>query len=243
MAALRRAIMADPASVPSPIASAAYAFVDNEAYFTQTYGTTLRALRTLEQAVGPTRFAAAMKAYARAWAFRHPTGRDLFDTLTRELGEDLDWFFGPVFQQVGGMKLAVRTASCERAHEPRGVFGAGPGRKTVTATEAPDSGGYACEVVVTNTGAWHVRLEIELRFEDGFSQRVEWDAREGGHWKRFAFKRSSKLTEVILDPDGKVELDSPMTHHYRLGGDGAAALRGGAWFASTAQTLMQLVGL
>jgi hypothetical protein len=243
MAALRRAIEADPASVPSPIATAAYAFVDNDAYFTQTYGATLRALLTLEQTVGTTRFAAAMKAYARAWAFRHPTGRDLFDALTRELGQDLDWFFGPVFQQVGGLKLAVRTATCERAHDPRGVFGAGPGKKMVTATDAPDSGGYACEVVVTNTGAWRVPLEIELRFEDGSSRRVEWDAREGGHWKRFAFTRSSKLTEVILDPDGKVELDSPVTHHYRLDGDGAAALRGGAWFASTAQTLMQLVGL
>ena len=53
--------------------------------------------------VGSAKFAAAMKAYAQAWAFKHPTGRDLFATLERELGEDLTWFFGPVFHEVGAL--------------------------------------------------------------------------------------------------------------------------------------------
>jgi hypothetical protein len=244
-AALRRAISADPSLVASPIATAAYAFVDDGMYFEQTYGTTMRALRTLEQTVGPTRFAAAMKAYTRAWAFRNPTGRDLFDVLAKELGEDLSWFFAPVFQQVGGLRLAVRTARCDRAHPPRGVLGAGTSRKTVSSNEAPDSGSYVCEVVVTNTGVWHVPVELELKFEDGSSDRsLKWDDRESGsHWERFTIERSSRLTEVILDPDGKIELDSPMTHHYRLDGDGSASLRAGAWFGSMAQTLMQLAGL
>jgi hypothetical protein len=65
----------------------------------------------------------------------------------------------------------------------------------------------------------------------------------GRHWARFVVERSSQLTEVILDPDAKIALDSPMTHHYRIAGDGSAALRAGAWFGSMAQTLMQLVGL
>lgn len=244
MVALRRAIGEDPAALPGPIASAAYAFVDSAAYAEQSYATTQRALRTLEQLVGPSRFAAAMKAYARAWAFRHPTGRDLFDTLSKELDQDLTWFFAPVFQQVGGLRLAVRTARCARAHPPRGVFGAGTAKKTVTSNEAADTGGYTCEVVITNAGLWHVPVDLELRFEDGSSQRERWDDRGGdGHWKRFTFDRSSRLTEVVLDPDGKIALDSPMTHHYRLDGDGSASLRAGAWFGSMAQTLMQVVGL
>jgi hypothetical protein len=242
-AALRRAVASDPSSLPSPIATAAYAFVDDRGYAEQTYVTTMRALRTLEQTVGATRFAAAMKAYARAWAFKHPTGRDLFDTLSRELGQDLTWFFQPVFQQVGGARLGLRSADCVRAHKPRGVFGDGPGRKRVTANEAPETGTYVCEVVVRNTGAWHVPVDLELRFADGSSHRVRWDDREGDHWEAFVVERSSRLTEVILDPDGKIALDSPMTHHYRLEGDGSASLRAGAWFGSMAQTLMQLVGL
>jgi hypothetical protein len=257
-AALRRAIAADPSSLPSPIASAAYAFVDGRDYSQQTYVTTMRALRTLEQTAGATRFAAAMKVYARAWAFRHPTGRDLFDVLSRELAQDLSWFFAPVFQQVGGVRLAVRTASCARAHPPRGVFGVE--KKMRTEADAPDTGSYVCEVVVTSTGAWTVPVDIELKFEDGSSQRVRWDDRgvsdpspceplpgeiavSPGRWKRCVFKRSSQLTEVILDPDGKIALDSPVAHHLRLEGDASASLRAGAWFGSMAQTLMQMVGL
>ena len=247
LAKLRRAIATDPASLPSPIAAAAYAFTDNRVYAEQTYRTTMRALRTIEQTVGPRRFEAAMKVYARTWAFRHPTGRDLFDVLSKELGQDLTWFFEPVFHRVGGVRLGIHTASCERKHDTRGVevdLRGGGGKRTVTANAAPDTSGYRCEVVVTSTGAWHVPVEIQLKFQDGTPEKLRWDDRgEGGHWKRFVLDRSSPLSEVILDPDGKIALDSPMTHHRRLDGDGAASLRAGAWFGSMAQTLMQLAGL
>ena len=73
---------------------------------------TARALATLEHTVGSQRFAAAMKAYARAFAFRHPTGRDLFATLGHELDQDLTWYFGPVFHEVGALELALRSAKC-----------------------------------------------------------------------------------------------------------------------------------
>jgi hypothetical protein len=228
--------------IPSPIATASYAFVDNAAYNEQTYVATMRALQTLEQLVGSQRFAAAMKAYAKKFAFQHPTGRDLFNTLSAELGQDLTWYFAPVFQQVGRLQLKLRRAECRPAHLARGVFGEGSARKTVTEHEAPDTGTWICEVVVQNTGAIHVPLDIELKFADGSTQRVRWDDRGNGNWERFTIERSSRLVEVWLDPEGKIALDNPTTRHYRLDGDGAAALRAGAWFGSFAQTLMQIVG-
>jgi hypothetical protein len=242
VAALRRAIADDPTSLPSPIATAAYAFVDNEAYAEASYASTLRALRTLEQQVGPTRFAAAMKTYAKTFAFQHPTGRDLTDTLTTELDQDLAWFFGPVFQQVGGIRFGIRTASCRPAHATRGVVETGSARKLVTETEAPDTASYICEVVVTNTGTVHVPIDIELDFADGTTQRVHWDDRGTGSWERFVVQRSAPLTEVWLDPENKIWLDSPLKHHFRLEGDGSASLRAAAWIASGAQTLLQIVG-
>lgn len=248
IASLRRAISDDPGSLPSPIATAAHAFADSAAYGEATYSATMRALRTLEQHVGPKRFAAAMKAYARAFAFAHPTGRDLFDTLARELGQDLTWFFGPVFHQVGGMRHAIRSASCRSKHDPRGIFeettekGDRTVKKLVTEHEAPDTGTFVCEVVVTNTGTVHVPVEIALEFEDGSTQRVQWDDRGHGHWQRFVVERSSTLRSVWLDPDHKIALASPIEHHYRLVGDGSASLRAAAWFSSAAQTLMQIVG-
>lgn len=240
--ALIRAVSEDPESVPSPLASAAFAFVDSDAYAGTTYNTAERALTTLEQTVGPTKFAEAMKAYAQAWAFKHPTGRDLFDTLTAKLGEDLSYFVGPVWQSVGGMKLGIRTAACRKAHAPRGVFGEGGTRKVVTKDDAEETGTYLCEVVVTNTGTMHAPVEIELRFADDSTQRLRWDDKGTGAWERFVVERSTPLTEVWIDPDNKLALASPMEHHYRLAGDGAASLRAAAWFASFTQTLMQMVG-
>jgi hypothetical protein len=240
--ALRRALDARPGDSPSPIATAAYAFVDNAAYGQATYVETMLALRTLEHTVGSQRFAAAMKAYAKAFAFRHPTGRDLFATLGSELGQDLTWFFAPAFHEVGGLALKLRHAGCRPAHAPRGVFGEGSAKQTVTEREAPDLGTWACEVVVQNTGPIHVPVEIELKFADGSSQQLRWDDRGTSTWERFAIERSSRLVEVRLDPAAKIALDNPMLYHYRLEGDGSAALRTGAWFGSFAHTLMQIVG-
>jgi hypothetical protein len=239
---LRAAAIDDQDGLPSPIAAAAYAFVDSKAYAGATYIKTLRALATLENHVGSAKFMAAMKAYATEFAFKHPTGRDLYATLERELGEDLGWFFGPVFQEVGGIDLSVRTAECRGAHPPRGVFGDGASRKVETETEAPNAGTYVCEVVVQNLGVVHVPVDIQLEFEDGSSQRVHWDDRGGAHWQRFVVARSSKLAAVRIDPDRKIALANPTVHHVRVEGDGSASLRAGARIASWAQALMQVVG-
>jgi hypothetical protein len=240
--AMRRAVDGELGEIPSPIATAAHAFVDARAYVESTYSATARALYTLEHTVGSQRFAAAMKTYAKAFAFRHPTGHDLFTTLGAELGQDLTWFFGPAFHQVGGLRIKLRHAGCRPAHPPRGVFGSGSGRKTVTEIEAPESGTWTCEVVVQNTGVVHVPLEIELKFADGSLQHLRWDDRGTSTWERFVIERSSRLVEVWLDPENKIALDNPTAHHYRIDGDGAAALRAGAWFGAVAQTFMQIVG-
>ena len=242
VSAVMRAAAVGRPERPSPIATAAYAFVDNSAYGEATYTATARALSTLERMVGSQRFAAAMKTYARTFAFHHPTGRDLFATLGNELGEDLSWYFGPVFHEVGSLELARRSASCRPAHGPRGVFGDGSAKKTVTEVEAPATGNWSCEVVVQSTGAVHVPVDIELKFADGSSKRLRWDDRGTGNWERFVVERSSRLVEVWLDPETKIALDDPTTHHYRLDGDGAAALRAGAWFGWFTQTAMQIVG-
>lgn len=239
---LQRAIAEDPARLPSPIATAAFAFADPATYSEATYTGTLRALQTLEQTVGANRFAAAMKVYATTFAFKHPTGRDLFTTLSTELHEDLTWFFGPAFDHVGALDLAIRSASCRPAHPARGVFAQGTGTKTVTEIEAPDTGTYVCEVVITSTGTVHVPVDIELKFADGSVLDRTWDDRNGATWEAFEVERSSPLTEVWLDPAHKLAYGSPVTYHYRLDGDGAASLRGAAWIGSVTQTLLQLVG-
>jgi hypothetical protein len=241
LGAFSRAVQA-PGDNPSPIATPAYAFVDTTAYGDATYTRTAQALRTLENLVGSQRFAAAMQSYAKKFAFQHPTERDLFDTLASELDQDLGWFTGPVFHGVGKLELALRHAGCRPVHAPRGMFGDGSAKKTVTEADAPDLGTWICEVVVQNTGTIHVPVDIEVKFADGSSKRLRWDDRGASTWERFSIERSSPVVEVWLDPEGKLALDNPTRHHYRLTGDGSAGLRAAAWFGSLAQILMQIVG-
>jgi hypothetical protein len=239
--ALQRAVTDD--DLPAPIATAAYAFPDEASWSGATYAKTMLALATLENTVGAAKFAAAMKVYAQKFAFKHPTGRDFFETLQTELGQDLTWFLDPAFQRVSTTSYALRTARCWKFHAARGVFDAGGVRKTVTHDEAAETGSFTCEVVVTNLGLIHVPVEIELRFADGSSQRVKWDDRGNGSWERFVIQRSSELTEVQIDPDHKIALADPSRHHHRIEPDGSASLRAAARLSAITQTLMQLVGL
>src|SRR5205823_9247976 len=95
------------AAVPSPIGTVSWDFVDNSAYGIATYLKTEEALRTLESVVGRDPFRAAMKQYVHDWAFKHPTGRDFFASLSGSLGQDLSWFVGPAFYGIGGSELSV----------------------------------------------------------------------------------------------------------------------------------------
>ena len=229
--------------LPSPIATATFAFVDDMGWAIATYSKTMRALKTIENTVGAKKMADAMKAYAKKYAFTHPTGREFFEHLQSELGTDLSWFIQPAFQDVGIVDYKLRDASCRKARPPRGVFEQNGIRKTVTKDDAKETGSYVCDVVVTNTGGLHVPVEIELRFEDDSAQRVKWDDKGNGSWERFTVERSSKLREVWIDPDNKVVLANPTEHRYRLDGDGSASLRAAARLSTITQTLMQLTGL
>ncbi|MEZ4399763.1 MAG: M1 family metallopeptidase [Kofleriaceae bacterium] len=242
---LRRAVAGRLADLPSAIATSAAAFPDMGTYAAATYTKTAVSLRTLEALVGRDRFAAAMRAYAQAWAFRHPTGTDLFTTLSAELNEDLGWFVQSAFQRPGGVDYALATAACHRTRAARGVFGEGADRRTVTGDDgAGDVGGYTCAVVVENRGTVPVPVDVEARFADGTTERFRWDARDGSRWHRFEFSRSSTMTEVEVDPDGAVIMaDDVLDDHVRLTGDRHAAWRASARLAHWTQALMQVVGL
>jgi hypothetical protein len=241
---LRRALGDDLGKLPSPVASAAWAFADSASYSDASYDKTMLALRTLENLVGRDRFAAAMQSYAQQWAFKHPTGRDLFESLRASLGEDLGWFIGPAFQGIGTVEFGVRSAECQPAHPPRGVVGDGSGRKLVTSAEAPDTGGFQCEVIVVNTGTVAVPVDVELRLADGSSVRKRWDDRTGEHWQRFELAGSSPIVEVVIDPDHQVLLgDNLLEWETRLQPDSRAAWRAAARVGFWGQTTMSVLGL
>ncbi len=231
----------DVDALPSPIATRAAGFPDFSAYADATYNKTGLALRTLDNIVGPARFRAAMKVYTQEQQFHHPTGADLWRTLSRELGEDLDWFVRPVFYGRGAVNLRVRTIDCRRDHPPAGVFGRDDTRHTV-ALKAGD-GEQLCDITIDNLGQVPVPVNFDLIFGDGAHLREHWDGK--GDWYRVRTKHATAVTEVVLDPERKILLDTTLLQDAKRAdpeqgwGPAAAGARAQFW----TQTVMQMGGL
>lgn len=83
------------AALRQRLAQPAWAFADQGVYGATAYGKGSLALMSLERALGERRFSAAMRTYADAWRWRHPTTADFQRSLEDSTGESLDWFFQP----------------------------------------------------------------------------------------------------------------------------------------------------
>ncbi|HUH05552.1 MAG TPA: M1 family aminopeptidase, partial [Kofleriaceae bacterium] len=231
--------VADLAALPAPIATRAPAFPDSAAYADATYAKTGLALRTLENIVGVDAFRAAMRAYATEWAFRHPSGADLWSTLERHLERDLSWFVEPVFHRRGVVDLRVRKISCRDARPPAGVFGAGEGRQLVEADGG--TGDLTCEVIVTNLGDVPVPVDIDLVFADGSRKRERW---QGGQWHVLTTRYHQPIIEVHLDPERRILIDTTLLENsLRVEADTGTTRAAGARAQFWTQSAMQLGGL
>jgi Peptidase family M1 domain len=227
----------------APIATRSYEFPDFGAYGEQTYGKTTLVMKTLENTVGRDRFFAALGAYAQKWAFKHPTRRDLFESLNAALGEDVSWFLRPAVEGVGPVGLRVLGLSTRKQHPPRGVFGEGDARKTVDEKAAPEADTWVSEVTVGNTGSVPARVDVRFVFDDGSEKRERWDDAKEWRWKKFVLEGKHPVVEVEIDPDHRVmleyeRLDNAMSEL----GKSAAAWRAGARAGFWEQTILQIVG-
>ena len=62
-------------------------------YGFQTYSKTPLMLSMLGGIVGDAEVQRAMREYAKAWSFKHPSPWDFIFTMNKELGQDLNWFW------------------------------------------------------------------------------------------------------------------------------------------------------
>jgi hypothetical protein len=244
--ALRRAMAFPLADLPSPIATRSYEFADFSSYGAATYTKTALALRTLENVVGRDAFRAAMRSYTESFAFKHPSGKDLFATLEKSLAQDLDWFVKPAFHEIGAVDLRVRSLSCRRQLPPRGVFGEGDERTIVDDTEETEDTPHICDALIVNLGNVPVPVDVELVLEDGVRQRHRWEANEtpNKQWHRIETITQSPVAEVLIDPDNLIALDdTPIHSGYRTEARSDASQRAASRIGFWTQTMMQVVGL
>lgn len=230
--------------LPDPIAQRSYDFCDFKSYGSATYSKTAAVMSTLEHAVGSKKFLAALRAYGKEMAFKHPTEADLVRILERELGQDVDWFLQPALHRLGAADLRVRDISCRLKRPARGVFGRGGHRKVVDA-DAPADAPYRCEVLVENLGTVPVPVDVEMVLDDGRKIVKRWEDRgQGRRWHRFEIEDPQPVVEVTIDPDNRVALDDGgLYRSLRVRPETEAIDRTAARAQFWTQTAMQVLGL
>ena len=138
--------------------------------------------QTLEHTVGSQRFAAAMKTYAQGVGVQAPDrARPVRDARRSELGQDLTLVLRAGVPR--GRRARARGAPRRRAgrRTRRAACSATAARKkTVTETEAPDTGTWVCEVVVQNTGASTCRSTSSSGSPTARRSACSWDDRGTG---------------------------------------------------------------
>lgn len=146
------------------------------AYYKPGFG--LKLLR--ENVLGPERFDSALRYYTHQWAFKHPTPWDFFHAIENHAGETLDWFWRGWFLEHWKIDQAVTDVK---------YVGDDPVRGAIITIKTFEKLPMPATIAVTeeNGKSGKVNLPVEI-----------WQ--RGDTWQ-FIYKSTSKLKQVVIDPD------------------------------------------
>lgn len=236
-------------------------------YSSNSYGTvysrTATTMHDLEQQVGKVALERAFKLYYARWKFRHPSIADFEQALIEGTGRP-DVVKRTFAQQVYGVRKVddrvVDFDSDERlpaaglvewqgkpieltgAHVDKAVedLRAKWKKDHPKAKEGEGPFPYATRIVVRRDGA-AVPQTLLVRFEDGSSRTIRWDAKEGDRWGRWRLVTRSRAVSVELDPENRIFLDRDKLDDSRTReADGTASRR---WTADVAAALQSVYAL
>lgn len=140
----------------------------------------LNALRDV--VLGKERFDVAFREYIHRWAFKHPTPWDFFHTIENVSGEDLGWFWQAWVFNNWKLDQAVTRVNHVN-NEVDGAF-----------------------ITIENLGQMVMPVTVLIKESNGKEQRIDLPVevwQRGKEWT-FRVKTTSRITEVILDPDKKL---------------------------------------
>ncbi len=150
----------------------------------------------------------------------------------------------PGFRDIGAARFEVSKVKCAKQHLPRGVFGRGQDKKTVTKDDAPDGDLWGCDVLLVNLGRIPVPVDVELIFTDDTRDRQRWEQKPGETWHWLHVAHTAKLERVTIDPERKILVnESWSASDKRMTAEPAASRRAAARIGVWTQTAMQVIGL
>ena len=200
----------------------------SEASYGMVYERTVLSFHDLGSLVGDEVLASAMREYYRRWRFRHPGTADLHAVLAEATGkkEIVDrWFEEQVYSASSIDDRLESVESAEILPQPGVVLREGKpveidqdavdkeirekreGFRKEHPKARPDEPGpfpFRSAVVARRYGAI-VPQTVEVRFDDGTSERVAWEAT--GRWERWVFEKPVRAASAQIDPDRGFLLD------------------------------------
>lgn len=144
-------------------------------------GMMLDALRDV--VLGPERFDRAFREYVDRWAFKHPTPNDFFHTMENVSGEDLGWFWREWVFNNYKLDQAVQGVTYPENNPANGA-----------------------SITVQNLDQMAMPVTVLVKEANGKEQRINLPVevwQRGSEWT-FNVNTTSKITDVVLDPDKKL---------------------------------------
>jgi len=141
----------------------------------------LNALRDV--VLGPERFDKAFREYIHRWAFKHPTPWDFFRTMENVAGEDLSWFWRGWVLNNWKLDHAVKGVEYNN--------------------NKPENG---AAITILNLDQMAMPVDVSIKESNGKEQRIKLPVeiwQRGAEWI-FTVPTTSRITEVVLDPDKKL---------------------------------------
>jgi hypothetical protein len=206
---LYRAMSADSPH-NEPVAQPAQAFAGGADYGALVYGRTATILATFARVYGRDTLMRALGRYTRRYRFEHPTVAEFIATMQGTLGEAASKNLQAALLDKGWVDYVVANAASTPDETPAGVFDRDGRRETVPAG-TPAGTSWQGWALVMRHGTLHFPVDLELWGADGSVQLARWDGE--GDFTRVAYRGTSQLYRVMVDPGAKVMLDDNLLNN------------------------------
>lgn len=242
-------------SVPDmdPVVQPSWEYGGFGTYAAMSYSKPAMALKVLEGVLGTEEMDRVMRAFFEQVRFTHPTTQDFLRITSEAAGRDLRPILEPMLFGTGTVDFKVAEVRNTPKEDAKGYdFSADPPKLIEKPKEKkgekPDAAGakkgggdgakpkakekgdkkkkYDSTVTVQRKGDLQLPVEVEVSFSDGTKKMEKWDG-SGRHYKWTYV--GPKVTQVIVDPAGKVPIDLDRLNNgwvSKQSGTAAASLAG-----------------
>ncbi len=234
-----------------PMVQDSWKYSSNGSYSVISYSKSALVLKTLEGLLGQKKMDEVMKTFFDEVKFTHPTTEDFLRIVSRAAGRDLDPVLRPLIYGTGTVDFKVARVKNERRSEPEGydLLKAPPTLMVVSKKDKKDKGKpkdakgtYDSTVTVQRKGDLVLPVEVRVTFADKTSKVESWDGQ--GRYKVWIYG-GPKVTQVEVDPEGKIPLDlQRLNNGWSAEGDAGGASSLVSRFRAVFQTLFAVsIGL